>query len=101
MLGEKNTRAFMAATAITTTEKYIPKKKRIKLVKSDGMDQRLNDLFGLTWARVRKHEAMKPSLLYAERLEYQEFPLRIFWDHIYQEKRTRKFRWQFGARAKT
>jgi hypothetical protein len=47
-----------------------------------------------------KHEAMKPSLLNTERLEYQEFPLRIFRDHIYQEKRTRKFRQQFGARAK-
>jgi hypothetical protein len=32
-----------------------------------------------------KHEAMKPSLLYAERLEYREFPLLIFRDHIYQE----------------
>jgi hypothetical protein len=36
-----------------------------------------------------KHEAMKPSLLYAERLEYREFPLRIFRDHIYQEKRNK------------
>jgi hypothetical protein len=47
-----------------------------------------------------KHEAMKASLLYAARLEYREFPLRIFRDHIYHEKRTRKFRQQFGARAK-
>ena len=31
-------------------------------------------------------DSLKPSMLHKSQLEYQAFPLAVFWDHIYQEK---------------
>jgi hypothetical protein len=78
----------MAAAAITHDRKIYPKEEKNQTGKArwDGSEaQRLLRLD----ADAGKHEAMKPSLLYAERLEYREFPLRIFRDHIYQENRNK------------
>jgi hypothetical protein len=39
-----------------------------------------------------KHKTMKPQLLYNMRNEYYEnYPLKIFREHIYQEEKRRKF----------
>jgi hypothetical protein len=32
-----------------------------------------------------KHKPMKPKELHGMRKEYQTFPLKMFWNHIYQE----------------
>jgi hypothetical protein len=52
-LSEKIQELWWQRLLLPTTEKYIPKKKRIKLVKSDGTDRRLNDYFRSTWTRVK------------------------------------------------
>ena len=37
-----------------------------------------------------EHEKMKPEKLHATRTEYQDFPLKVFRDHINQETKSRR-----------
>ena len=39
-----------------------------------------------------RHERMKPSILWKTRLEYQEYPERVFLDHMHQELRSMRER---------
>jgi hypothetical protein len=41
---------------------------------------------------IGKHKRVRPIKLYYTRPEYQEFPLKVFRDHIYQEVRKKKKR---------
>ena len=46
------------------------------------------------------HSNMKPHILYQKRKEYQEFPLEVFRDHIYQEIRSRTGSLYWSAKKK-
>jgi hypothetical protein len=46
-----------------------------------------------------EHKKKKPELLYNARKEYYEnYPLKVFREHIYQEEKRRKFLAQYGSR---
>ena len=47
-----------------------------------------------------KHQEMKPELLYHTRKEYQDFDLKVFRDHIYQEVSRREKRAHRFAKKK-
>lgn len=48
-----------------------------------------------------KHKTMKPQQLYQSRKEYYDnYPLTVFREHIYQEEKRRKFMAQYGSRNK-
>jgi hypothetical protein len=48
-----------------------------------------------------KHNQMRPELLYYTRKDYHEnYPLKVFREHIYQEERRRKFLAQYGSNKK-
>ena len=46
----------------------------------------------------RKHKTMKPQQLYQSRKEYYDnYPLTVFREHIYQEEKRRKFMAQYAS----
>jgi hypothetical protein len=47
----------------------------------------------------RKHETLTPQALHNTRKEYKDYPLLVFWKHIYQEVKRRKFIAQRKAMA--
>jgi hypothetical protein len=47
-----------------------------------------------------RHKEMKPEVLHGTREEYQAFPLKTFWNHIYQEVDSRAKRAHRYAKKK-
>jgi hypothetical protein len=95
-ISRKNERALVAANALSHDRRIYPKERTDKTGKVRWEGSEAERLLRLD-IDAGKHETMAPKLLYAERREYQEFPLKVFRNHIYQEQRTRKFRRQYGA----
>ena len=49
---------------------------------------------------THEHKKMEPRMLYQKRKEYQEFPLEVFRNHIYQEVRSRTGSLYWSAKKK-